>query len=32
MCDPGLIPNPIIEKLPNIGLWELHTLNLFKIT
>jgi cysteine synthase A len=30
--DPGLIPGKIRDKLRNIGLWDLHPLNLFRIT
>ena len=30
--DPNLIPEKIKEKLKNIGLWDLHPLNLFRIT
>ena len=30
--DPGLIPPSIQEKLKTIGLWDLHPLNLFRIT
>jgi cysteine synthase len=30
--DPGLIPGRIREKLRQIGLWERHPLNLFRIT
>jgi cysteine synthase len=30
--DPGLIPGRIKEKLKQIGLWERHPLNLFRIT
>lgn len=32
MKNPELIPEPIKEKLKNIGLWELNPLNLFRIT
>ena len=32
MKDPGLIPVPIREQLGSIGLWDLHPLNLFRIT
>lgn len=32
MQDPGLIPESIKNKLKNIGLWDLHPLNLFRIT
>lgn len=32
MQDPGLIPDKIKEKLKTIGLWDLHPLNLFRIT
>jgi len=32
MRDPGLIPEKIREKLTNIGLWDLNSLNLFRIT
>ena len=30
--DPGLIPGKIKDKLRGIGLWDLHPLNLFRIT
>lgn len=30
--DPGLIPGKIKDKLRKIGLWDLHPLNLFRIT
>ncbi len=30
--DPGLIPGKIKEKLKDIGLWEMHPLNLFRIS
>jgi cysteine synthase A len=32
MRDPSLIPVPIVEKLSDVGLWDLHPLNLFRIT
>lgn len=32
MRDPSLVPESIREKLRGIGLWELHPLNLFRIT
>ncbi len=32
MRDPSLIPAAIIDKLSDIGLWDLHPLNLFRIT
>jgi len=32
MQDPGLVPGKIKDKLKNIGLWDLHPLNLFRIT
>lgn len=32
MRDPGLIPERIRESLRNIGLWDLNSLNLFRIT
>ncbi len=32
MQNPDLIPEKIIDKLKNIGLWELHPLNLFRIS
>lgn len=32
MRNPGLIPEKIREKLKGIGLWDLNTLNLFRIT
>lgn len=30
--NPELVPEKIKEKLKNIGLWDLHPLNLFRIT
>jgi len=30
--DPGLIPGKIKDRLKQIGLWDLHPLNLFRIT
>jgi len=30
--DPSLIPQDIKDRLQNIGLWDLHPLNLFRIT
>lgn len=30
--DPGLIPDTVKDKLKGIGLWDLHPLNLFRIT
>jgi len=30
--DPSLIPGKIVEKLQNVGLWDLNPLNLFRIT
>jgi cysteine synthase len=30
--NPALIPNPIKAKLQNIGLWDITSLNLFRIT
>ncbi len=30
--NPELVPDKIKEKLRNIGLWDLHPLNLFRIT
>ncbi len=30
--DPGLIPAPIRERLPGVGLWDIDPLNLFRIT
>jgi len=30
--DPNLIPQDIKDRLKNIGLWDLHPLNLFRIT
>jgi len=30
--DPGLIPDKIVAKLKNIGLWDINPLNLFRIT
>jgi len=32
MQNPDLVPDKIKEKLKNIGLWDLHPLNLFRIT
>jgi len=32
MKDPSLIPSSIVEQLREIGLWDLHPLNLFRIT
>jgi len=32
MQNPGLIPGKIRDKLKNIGLWDLHPLNLFRLT
>jgi cysteine synthase A len=32
MRDPALIPPPIVDRLADIGLWDLHPLNLFRIT
>ncbi|MBU0596104.1 pyridoxal-phosphate dependent enzyme [Candidatus Bipolaricaulota bacterium] len=32
MRDPSKVPAPIVDKLSNIGLWDLHPLNLFRIT
>jgi len=32
MCDPSKVPAPIVEKLSDVGLWDLHPLNLFRIT
>jgi cysteine synthase len=32
MQNPDLIPGMIKDKLKNIGLWDLHPLNLFRIT
>ena len=32
MKDPSLIPQKIKDQLKNIGLWDLHPLNLFRIT
>ncbi len=30
--DPSLIPAKIIDKLKNVGLWDINPLNLFRIT
>ena len=30
--DPSLVPDKIKHRLRNIGLWEIHPLNLFRIT
>lgn len=32
MEDPTLIPDKIVKQLKNIGLWDNHPLNLFRIT
>ena len=32
MRNPNLIPEKITNKLKNIGLWDLNSLNLFRIT
>jgi cysteine synthase len=32
MQNPEMIPDKIKDKLKNIGLWDLHPLNLFRIT
>ena len=32
MRNPDLIPAPIVERLSGVGLWDLHPLNLFRIT
>lgn len=32
MRNPELIPDKIVDKLRNIGLWDLNSLNLFRIT
>ena len=32
MKDPSLIPAGIVERLSEIGLWDLHPLNLFRIS
>ena len=32
MRDPGLIPSDVRERLEDIGLWDLHPLNLYRIT
>jgi cysteine synthase A len=32
MRNPSSIPSPIVERLGAIGLWDLHPLNLFRIT
>jgi len=32
MRDPGLVPDKIKDELENIGLWDLHPRNLFRIT
>jgi len=32
MRDPTLIPHRIVDKLGDVGLWDLHPLNLFRIT
>ena len=30
--DPSLIPDKVVNKLKNVGLWDLNPLNLFRIT
>ncbi|MCK5663464.1 MAG: hypothetical protein KAI17_08250, partial [Thiotrichaceae bacterium] len=30
--DPSLIPDKIVDKLKNVGLWDIDPLNLFRIT
>ena len=32
MRDPGLIPSDVQARLVDIGLWDLHPLNLYRIT
>ena len=32
MKDPSLIPPSIVQRLRDVGLWDLHPLNLFRIT
>ncbi len=32
MRNPHLIPDPVRQKLQNVGLWDLNPLNLFRIT
>jgi cysteine synthase len=32
MRDPSLIPQPVLKKLPKVGLWDVNPLNLFRIT
>ena len=32
MKDPALIPGKVKDKLKDIGLWDLHPMNLFRIT
>ncbi|UCF10862.1 MAG: pyridoxal-phosphate dependent enzyme [Candidatus Bipolaricaulota bacterium] len=32
MKDPGLVPAEVGERLRDVGLWDLHPLNLFRIT
>jgi len=32
MRDPSRIPSSVVERLRDIGLWDLHPLNLFRIT
>jgi cysteine synthase len=32
MRDPGLIPEPVTRELSAIGLWDVHPLNLFRIS
>ena len=32
MCDPNLIPEKVKKQLKEIGLWDIHPLNIFRIT
>ena len=32
MKDPGLIPEPVLQELMDIGLWDVNPRNLFRIT
>jgi cysteine synthase len=32
MRDPNLIPDEVVDKLENVGLWDLDPLNLYRIT
>ncbi len=32
MRNPDLVPKPILKKLPDVGLWDVNPLNLYRIT